>query len=67
MAEVRHHHIAPITLGYFWNRANQYGAIAAVVTGASLYVAFTTLNLIGNIFIAMFFSAAAAFVIMGVV
>lgn len=59
--------IAPITLGYFWNRANNYGAIAAVITGASLYVTFTSLNLIGNIFIAMFFSAAAAFIIMGIV
>ncbi|WP_173917643.1 sodium:solute symporter family protein [Halobacillus sp. Marseille-Q1614] len=59
--------IAPITLGYFWNKANNYGAITSLITGASLYVLFTTQSLIGNIFIAMFISSAAAFIVMGIV
>ncbi|WP_082235371.1 sodium:solute symporter family protein [Halobacillus massiliensis] len=59
--------IAPITLGYFWNKANNYGAIASLITGASLYVLITSQSLIGNIFIAMFISSAAAFLVMGIV
>ncbi|MCP3028571.1 sodium:solute symporter family protein [Halobacillus sp. A5] len=59
--------IAPITLGYFWNKANNYGAIAALITGASLYVLFTTQELIGNIFIAMLISSLTSFVVMGIV
>ncbi|MCP3029859.1 sodium:solute symporter family protein [Halobacillus sp. A1] len=59
--------IAPITLGYLWNKANNYGAIAALITGAALYVLFTTQSLIGNIFIAMFISSTAAFIVMGIV
>ncbi|WP_347861916.1 sodium:solute symporter family protein [Salimicrobium sp. PL1-032A] len=56
--------IAPITLGYFWNRGNNYGAIAALITGASLYVLFTSQNLIANIYMAMFFSSIASYLVM---
>ncbi|WP_181347592.1 sodium:solute symporter family protein [Thalassobacillus sp. CUG 92003] len=56
--------IAPITLGYFWDKANHYGAIAAVITGASLYVLFTSQNIIANIYLAMFFSSVAGFLVM---
>lgn len=59
--------IAPIVLGYFWKRANNYGAIAALITGASLYVIFTSFDVIGNIYLAMFFSSLASFVIMGII
>ncbi|WP_101842844.1 sodium:solute symporter family protein [Halobacillus sp. Marseille-P3879] len=59
--------IAPLTLGYFWNRANNYGAIASLLTGSTLYVLFTSQSLIGNIFIAMFLSSVASFVVMSIV
>ncbi|PWU70190.1 sodium:solute symporter family protein [Gracilibacillus dipsosauri] len=59
--------IAPITLGYFWKKANNYGAIAALITGASLYVIFTSYEIIGNIYLAMFFSSVAAFAVMGII
>ncbi|GAE94458.1 hypothetical protein JCM21714_3616 [Gracilibacillus boraciitolerans JCM 21714] len=59
--------LAPIALGYFWKKATNYGAIAAVITGAGLYVAFTQLNLIENIYLAMFFASLASFVVMGIV
>lgn len=59
--------IAPITLGYFWKKANNYGAIAALITGASLYVIFTSFDVIGNIYLAMFFSSAAGFAVMAVI
>lgn len=59
--------LAPITLGYFWNKATNYGAITGVISGASLYVIFTQYNVIENIYIAMFFASLASFVAMGIV
>ncbi|MCT2535345.1 sodium:solute symporter family protein [Aquibacillus koreensis] len=59
--------IAPVTLGYFWKKANGYGSIAALITGTALYVLFTSQNLIANIYIAMFFSSVAAFAVMYVI
>ncbi|RWZ58605.1 sodium:solute symporter family protein [Halobacillus fulvus] len=59
--------IAPITMGYFWKRGTNYGAIAALITGASLYVIFTSQNLIANIYLAMFFSSVISFIIMFIV
>ncbi|MDC3415852.1 sodium:solute symporter family protein [Aquibacillus salsiterrae] len=59
--------IAPITLGYLWNKSNGPGAIASLITGTALYVLFTSQNIIENIFIAMFFASLIAFVVMGVV
>lgn len=56
--------IAPIVLGYFWKRGNNYGAIASLITGTLLYVFFTQENIIGNIYLAMFFSSLAAFIVM---
>ncbi|MFC7063090.1 sodium:solute symporter family transporter [Halobacillus seohaensis] len=56
--------IAPISLGYVWKRANKYGAIGAVITGVSLYVLFTQLSIIENIYIAMFTSSITAFAVM---
>ncbi|WP_077623374.1 sodium:solute symporter family transporter [Sediminibacillus massiliensis] len=59
--------LAPIVLGYFWKKANGYGAIAAVITGTALYVLFTSQNIIANIYLAMFFASLAGFVVMAVV
>ena len=59
--------IAPVTLGYFWEKSNGPGAIASLVTGTFLYVLFTNQNIIENIYIAMFFSSVAAFAVMAVV
>ncbi|WP_208591474.1 sodium:solute symporter family transporter [Gracilibacillus suaedae] len=59
--------LAPITLGYFWKKATNYGAIAAVITGAALYVIFTQFNVIANIYLAMFFASLASFIVMGVI
>ncbi|MDL4843076.1 sodium:solute symporter family protein [Aquibacillus rhizosphaerae] len=56
--------LAPIVLGYFWKKANRYGAIAALLTGAILYVVLTTQNLIANIYLAMLFSSIAGFIVM---
>ncbi|WP_079526636.1 sodium:solute symporter family transporter [Halobacillus hunanensis] len=56
--------IAPITLGYFWKRANRLGAIAAVVVGVTLYVLFTNQAIIENIYLAMFASSVAGFTVM---
>ena len=56
--------LAPVTLGYFWKKANGTGAIAAVITGAVLYVVFTSQNIIGNIYLAMFFASMSAFAVM---
>jgi sodium/proline symporter len=53
--------LAPVTLGYFWKKANGPGAIAAVITGTVLYVIFTSQNIIENIYLAMFFASASAF------
>ncbi|RCW77318.1 sodium:solute symporter family protein [Saliterribacillus persicus] len=59
--------LAPISLGYFWKKATNYGAIAAVIAGAGLYVVFTQLNVIENIYLAMFFASLASFVAMGII
>ncbi|WP_226036050.1 sodium:solute symporter family protein [Aquibacillus saliphilus] len=59
--------IAPITLGYVWNKSNGPGAVAALITGTVLYVLFTSQSIIGNIFIAMFLSSVASFIVMAVV
>ena len=59
--------LAPITLGYFWNKATNYGAIVGVIAGAGLYVVFTQFNVIENIYIAMFFASLSSFVAMGIV
>ncbi|QGH33329.1 sodium:solute symporter family protein [Gracilibacillus salitolerans] len=59
--------LAPISLGYFWKKATNYGAIAAVITGAGLYVVFTQFNVIENIYLAMFFASLASFIVMGVI
>ncbi|TFJ92104.1 sodium:solute symporter family protein [Lentibacillus salicampi] len=59
--------IAPITLGYFWKHANNYGAIASLITGTTFYVVFTSFNVVENIYLAMFFSSLAGFVVMGVI
>lgn len=56
--------LAPVTLGYFWKKANGPGAIAAVVTGTVLYVIFTSQQLIGNIYLAMFVASMSAFLVM---
>lgn len=59
--------IAPITLGYFWKKGNNYGAIAGLFTGVILYVFFMNYKVIANMFIAMFVSAVASFIIMMIV
>lgn len=56
--------IAPVTLGYFWKKSNGPGAIAALITGTVLYVFFTNQDIIGNLYLAMFFASAAAFAVM---
>lgn len=58
--------IAPVTLGYFWKKSNGPGAIAALITGTVLYVFFTNQNIIGNIYLAMFFASACGFAVMAV-
>ncbi|WP_102345165.1 sodium:solute symporter family protein [Bacillus sp. Marseille-P3661] len=58
--------IAPVTLGYLWKKSNGPGAIAALITGTALYVFFTNQNIIGNIYLAMFFASVASFVVMTV-
>ncbi|GAB2560051.1 sodium:solute symporter family protein [Gracilibacillus alcaliphilus] len=59
--------LAPISLGYFWKKATNYGAIAAVITGSALYVVFTQFNVIENIYLAMFFASLASFAVMIVI
>lgn len=56
--------IAPVILGYFWKKSNGPGAIAALITGTVLYVFFTNQNIIGNIYVAMFFASVFAFTVM---
>ncbi|WP_031546082.1 sodium:solute symporter family protein [Salinicoccus luteus] len=56
--------IAPVTLGYFWEKSNAPGAIASLIAGTVLYVFFTNLNIIENIYIAMFFASVLAFIVM---
>ncbi|WP_066191519.1 sodium:solute symporter family protein [Gracilibacillus timonensis] len=59
--------LAPISLGYFWKKATNYGAIGAVISGAGLYVVFTQLNVIENIYLAMFFASLVSFAVMIVI
>lgn len=35
----------PLVLGLYWNKANRYGAIAAMITGATLYATLATFNI----------------------
>ena len=59
--------LAPITLGYIWNKATNYGAIVGVIAGAGLYVVFTQFDVIENIYIAMFFASLWSIVAMRIV
>ncbi|WP_079526192.1 sodium:solute symporter family protein [Halobacillus hunanensis] len=56
--------LAPIVLGYLWEKSNGYGAIASLLSGTGLYVVFTSLNVFENIYISLFLAAAAGFVVM---
>ncbi|PYZ95984.1 sodium:pantothenate symporter [Alteribacter lacisalsi] len=56
--------MAPILLGYVWKRAHRYGAIASLITGTSLYVLFTTADIISNIYLAMLASTLISFLVM---
>jgi sodium/pantothenate symporter len=56
--------IAPISLGYIWKRATRLGAILSLVTGTLSYVVFTSFEIVPNIFVAMFFSSLAGFIVM---
>lgn len=35
----------PLVLGLYWNKANRYGAIAGMITGATLYATLATFNI----------------------
>ncbi|SDJ99491.1 sodium:solute symporter family protein [Sediminibacillus albus] len=47
----------PVLLGYFWNKGNQTGAIASVLTGSLSFLAFTQFHLLPNLYIALFVSS----------
>ncbi|MBP1932360.1 sodium:solute symporter family protein [Ammoniphilus resinae] len=59
--------IAPISLGYIWKKANGYGAVAGMLTGTLLYVAFMNFKFVENMYLAMFLSSVASFIVMGVI
>lgn len=56
--------VAPLILGYTWRKANRNGAIASLIVGSICYILFTGFNIIPNMFIAMFYSAALGFLTM---
>ncbi|WP_408010278.1 sodium:solute symporter family transporter [Pseudalkalibacillus sp. A8] len=56
--------VAPIALGYFWPYANKYGAIASVIGGAGLYIILTSLGIVENLFIALFYGSIFGFLTM---
>ncbi|MGM7700546.1 sodium:solute symporter family transporter [Pseudalkalibacillus sp. Hm43] len=55
---------APIALGYFWPKANKYGALASLIGGAGLYMTLTSLEIVSNLFIALFYSSILGFTLM---
>jgi sodium/pantothenate symporter len=56
--------IAPITLGYFWKKANRLGAIASVISGSGLYMVLTTTGIVPQVFEALFYSSIIGFLVM---
>jgi sodium/pantothenate symporter len=56
--------IAPITLGYFWKKANRPGAITSVIVGSGIYIVFTSTGLVSQVFEALFYSSIIGFVVM---
>ncbi|MDC3412004.1 sodium:solute symporter family protein [Aquibacillus sp. 3ASR75-11] len=56
--------IAPVSLGYFWKRANRPGAINSVIFGSGCYMILTGTGIVENVFQALFFSSIVGFVVM---
>ncbi len=60
--------IAPVTLGYFWRRANRVGAIASLLCGAGTYLLVQSVNIVPvlymNLFKALFVASGVGFVVM---
>jgi sodium/pantothenate symporter len=59
--------IAPITLGYFWPHANREGALASLIGGSGLYMILTGLEIIPNVFEALFYCSIFGFIVMFIV
>jgi len=49
--------VAPITLGYFWKRANRVGALSSLILGAGCFMFLTSTGIHEHLFEAMFFSS----------
>ncbi|MBY7144340.1 sodium:solute symporter family protein [Virgibacillus sp. NKC19-3] len=55
---------APITLSYFWKKANRTGALASVVLGPSCFMFLTGTGMIEQVFEAMFYSSLLGYTVM---
>ncbi|TFL13245.1 sodium:solute symporter family protein [Pusillimonas caeni] len=59
--------IAPIALGYVWQKANRLGALASTIGGAGCYIVLTVTGIQENVFVALGISSIVGFVLMIVV
>jgi len=59
--------IAPIALGYIWDKANKTGALISTLGGAGCYISLTSLGIQDNVFVALGVSSIVGFVLMIVV
>jgi len=53
--------VAPITLGYVWEKANRTGAIASVLLGSGSFMALTSTGIHEQVFEAMLFSSVVGY------
>ncbi|TMW70751.1 sodium:solute symporter family transporter [Alteribacter natronophilus] len=53
--------VAPVTLGYFWSRANRKGAIASILSGTGCYMLIQITGLVPSVFESLVFGSLAGF------
>lgn len=56
--------VAPISLGYFWKRANSKGALASVIFGSGTYMALQIFNIVPSVFESLVFGTIVGFAVM---
>lgn len=56
--------VAPLTLSYFWKKANRVGAIASVIVGASCFMTLTGFGIQDHVFTALLYSSMLGYGVM---
>lgn len=56
--------VAPLTLSYFWKKANRVGAIASVIVGAACFMILTGFGVQDHVFTALLYSSMLGYGVM---